>query len=171
MSCMKGFVSGEPQGPRVWRAGCCAAFLACCAALLCGGCGCRKGPPEVYTDRANDTAYIDSLIANSRQQREAAQARHETSILMTQCVQRVRATLPPDTGEEALVAALADDPAWQGLAAQAEAQDAAAARIYEEGLTAVRNRILEEKQALSDVQVGKAKAADKPRVGHANGRP
>ena len=140
-----------------------------------GGCGCRKQPeapplPEVYTNRANDKAYIESLLVNDREQRAAALLRYQTTLLMTQCVLRVQAVLPPDAGGDALEDALAADAEWQRLVAQAEEQDKAIARIYDSLKDTIQNRMLEEQQAMVDVENGKAVAADKPRVGRALGQ-
>lgn len=144
-------------------------FLLCCGLLFAGGCGCwkQKGEalPEVYTNRVNDTAYIDSILTNHFRQVAVGQARLQTAGLMTQCVLRVRAALPPDADEEALEAALEADDAWQKLVALAQKQDAESVKIYNEGVEGIRIRMLEEQQALRDVQAGKATAVDKPLVG------
>jgi len=124
-----------------------------------------KAPPlpEVYTNRANDLVYLDQLLDLRERQMEVGYAQMEIAQQMTQLVERVTAMYPQGIGEDALQSALAEDPAWQDLAAQEKAQTELAAQVWEESRDFIRNRMLQQMQAEKDVQDGKAKAVDKPR--------
>jgi len=131
---------------------------------MCSGCGgCKAKPlPEVYVNRANDTAYFEQLLKMHDQQKEMALVQVAISQQMTQHVEQVRATFPQDVDEGTLNAALAADSKWQELEAQAKAQADIAQQFWVECRDAIRDRMLEQNQAEQDVRRGKARAADKP---------
>jgi len=143
-----------------------AVFLMCGVLSMCGGCGCGKTKepplPEVYTDRANDAAYLESLLKMRERQIEVAEVEMEIAKQMTQHVERVKAAFPQGVGEDQLQAALAADAQWQELDAKAKAQAALSQKVWEECRESIRNRILEQMQAEQDVKDGKARSVDKP---------
>ena len=144
----------------------CAVFLMCGVLFVCGGCGCgkTKAPPlqGVYTNRANDTVYLEQLQEMRQRQIEVAEVEVAIARRMTQHVEQVKATLPQDAGEDKLQEALAADAAWQELEAKAKAQADLAQKVWEEGRDFIRDRMIEQGQAEKDVQAGKAKSLDKP---------
>jgi len=98
------------------------------AILVLAGCSKRAETvkqDEVYTNRANDKKYIDSLMTNRQQQVQEGHARLAVSQKMTQCVTRVRAALPADATTEALKTALAADSEWISLDDQSKKLEAA----------------------------------------------
>ena len=157
-----GFGLGCPRWLCVRAALRCAAFLVCCGLLF--ACGCKK-KERVYTSRANDEAYVASLMSNQALQMAAAKLRMETSAKMTQCVARVQAGLPEGAGAEALRAALAGDGEWLELEALAVRQDEESEQILSEAKKLVQSRMMEEQQAQLDVEAGRAEAADAPKKG------
>ena len=153
---------GCPRYVCGWGAWRCAAFLVCCGLLF--ACGCKK-KEKVYTDRANDEAYIELLQEQVKLQKGVAVLQMETALKMTQCVQRVQAELPKDADEGALNAALAADAEWLALEAQAKEQDEESQRLLSEGRKIIQLRMQDEQQARLDVKAGKAVAADQPKDG------
>lgn len=138
-------------------------IVVACVSLFLTGCGKRqesRAVEQVYTNRANDKAYIASLMTNRQQQVKEGHLRVEISRKMTQCVARVRATLPAEATEESLQKALADDAEWKALDAQAKEAEAAAAATLKQAEDLIRKRKQEELQANQAVAQGKAKALD-----------
>ena len=133
------------------------------ALLVLAGCGKPKETSklkEVYTNRANDKEYIASLMTNRQQQVQESRSRLAVSLKMTQCVTRVRATLPADTTDEALKKALTTDPEWTALDEQSKKLAAAANATMQQANQLIRQRMQEEGSAQQAVAEGKAKAID-----------
>ena len=133
------------------------------ALLVLAGCGKSKETSkmkEVYTNRANDKEYIASLMTNRQQQVQEGRSRVAVSLKMTQCVTRVRATLPADSTDEALKKALTADPEWTALEEQNKKLKAAADATMQQAHQLIRQRIQEEGRAQKDIAEGKAKAID-----------
>ena len=107
---------------------------------------------------------MEQLTEIRKRQMEVANVLVETMSKMSQHVEQVRATLPPDVDEEALMAALAKNAEWQALAAKAQEQRDLDKKILEEANTVIRARALEEAQAIKDVEAGKVRALDVPRA-------
>jgi len=145
-----------------WR--CAARVVVCGGLIICGVCGCKRKPPlpEVYLNRANDATYVEQLQEMRVRQIEVAEVQMAIARQMTQHVERVKAAFPQGVGEDTLNAALAEDPAWQELEAQAKAQADLAQQVWEACRDAIRARMLEQDRAEQDVQAGRAKAVDKP---------
>lgn len=115
--------------------------------------------PEAALNRAKDTNYIQRLTAMARVQATQSMALVKTQNMLTQCVLRVRATLPKDADAVALQAALEKDEAWAKLAAQEKQQQDEAARLRAEAVSTVRQRmqveaVVQKKQA--DLQAQKS---------------
>lgn len=133
------------------------------AILVLAGCGKRKEAvkqEEVYLNRANDKAYIASLMTNRQQQVQEGRSRLAVSLKMTQCVTRVRATLPADTTDEALKKALATDSEWTALCEQTQKLEASAKVTMQQAQNLIRQRMKDELHAQQAVAEGKAKALD-----------
>jgi len=133
------------------------------AFLVLAGCSKRQETvkqDEVYTNRANDKKYIDSLMTNRQQQVQEGHARWAVSQKMTQCVTRVRATLPADATTETLKNALAADAEWTSLDDQSKKLEAAAKITLQQAQSLIRQRMQEELRAQQAVAEGKAKAID-----------
>ena len=133
------------------------------AILVLAGCSKRKETPqqeEVYTSRANDKGYIASLMTNGQQQAQEGRARLAVSMKMTQCVTRVRATLPADVTGEALKKALMTDPEWTALDEQSQKLAAAANATKLQGHQLIRQGMQKELRAQQAIAQGKAKAID-----------
>jgi Ca2+/Na+ antiporter len=150
------------------------AFLVCVAVVLVFS-GCKKQEeektqpaekkpapvlPSVYADRVNDKAYIDSLMANRKQQAKEARERLSLSLKMTQCVTRVRGTLPPEATGEAVQKALVADPAWKDLESQIKKAEAVAAETLKQAQELVRKRMKDELRDNQAISKGEAKAID-----------
>ena len=133
------------------------------AILVLAGCSKRTETvkqDEVYTNRANDKKYIDSLMTNRQQQVQEGYARLAVSQKMTQCVTRVRAALPADATTEALKKALAADSEWISLDDQSKKLEAASKITLQQAQNLIRHRMQEELRAQQAVAEGKAKAID-----------
>ena len=131
--------------------------------VFLAGCGKRQESQaleQVYVNRANDKAYIASLMTNRQQQVKEGHLRVALSLKMTQCVTRVRATLPAEATAESLKKALSDDAEWKALDDQAKKADAAAAATLQQAQDLIRKRMQEEQRANQAVATGKAKALD-----------
>lgn len=118
--------------------------------------------PEAALNRAKDTNYIQRLTAMARVQATQSMALVKTQNMLTQCVLRVRATLPKNADAAALQAALEKDEAWVKLAAQEKQQRDEAARLQAEAISTVRQRmqaeaVMQKKQA--DLQAQKSPRA------------
>ena len=135
-----------------------AALLVCCGLLF--SCGCKR-KAKVYSNRANDAAYLDLLNGQAQQQRGVAVLQAEAVLKMTQCVQRVQAALPQDAGEDALRDALAADAEWLALGEHAKELNEEQDRILSESKKMIQLRMLDEQQARLDVEAGKAVAVDR----------
>ena len=169
MGCLSGLVIDCP--PDVWRrtGWCFAALLLCCGLLLSSGCGCGKeheapppSLPEVYTNRANDQAWFDTVTNRFQESQALANVLVGISKQMSQHVDRVRGTLPEGAGEAALQAALAADAQWKDLEARAAAQREKMRKDWEANGAMVRDRMIADQQKQKDVVAGKAKSLDKP---------
>lgn len=142
---------------------CGSGLLIMCAILVLAGCSKRKETPqqeEVYSNRAHDKGYMASLLTNRQQQAQEGYARLAVSMKMTQCVTRVRATLPADTTAEALKKALTADPEWISLDEQSKKLSAAATATLQQAHQLIRQRMQEEMRAQKAIAQGKAKAID-----------
>lgn len=118
--------------------------------------------PEAALNRAKDTNYIQRLAAMAREQSRQSMDVVKTQNMLTQCVLRVRATLPKNADAAALQAALEKDEAWVKLAAQEKQQRDEAARLQAEAISTVRQRMqaeaaMQKKQA--DLQAQKSPRA------------
>lgn len=115
---------------------------------------------EVYTNRANDKGYITSLMTNRQQQAQDNRSLFALSQKMTQCVTRVKATLPVEATDETLKKALLADSEWAALDAQFKKLEAGAKATKQQAENLVRMRMQEEARAQKAVSEGKAKAID-----------
>ncbi len=115
---------------------------------------------EVYSNRANDKGYIASLMTNRQQQAQDNRSLFALSLKMTQCVTRVKATLPAEATDEALTKALAADSEWGALDEQFKKLDAGAKATKQQAENLIRMRMQEEARAHQAVSEGKAKAID-----------
>lgn len=132
---------------------------------LLGVSGCKKRQEavkleEVYTNRANDKGYIASLMTNRQQQVQEGRLLVAVSLKMTQCVTRVRATLPEGAPDEALRKALAADSEWTTLDEQAKQLKVAAEATLQQAKDMMVRRMREEARAQQAVADGKARAID-----------
>jgi len=131
--------------------------------FMLAGCGQRQEAvklEEVYSNRANDKGYISSLMTNRQQQVKDSQSLFDVSLKMTQCVTRVKATLPGDAAGEALTKALAADPEWTSLEEQAKKLKGDADATLQQAKNMVVKRMQEEMRAHQAVAAGKARAID-----------
>jgi hypothetical protein len=142
-------------------------FLILVSVLLFPGCKKQeeKKPdtpvlPAVYPDRSQDKDYIAALMANRKQQTHQAKERLNLSIQMTQCVSRVRATLPSDVSGEALQKALEADQAWKTLDIQIKQAEAASKETLKQAEALVRQRMQQEMRDNQAIEQGKAKAIE-----------
>jgi hypothetical protein len=115
---------------------------------------------EVYSNRANDKGYIASLITNRQQQAQDSRSLFALSLKMTQCVSRVKATLPADATNETFTKALAADSEWGALDEQFKSCEASAKVTRQQAENLIRLRMQEETRAHQAVSEGKAKAID-----------
>lgn len=115
---------------------------------------------EVYTNRANDKVYIASLMTNRQQQAQDSRTLFALSLKMTQCVTRVKATLPAEATNEALTKALAADSEWGALDEQFKKREAGAKATKQQAENLIRMRMQEETRAHQAVSEGKARAID-----------
>jgi hypothetical protein len=122
--------------------------------------------PAVHADRSQDKDYIASLMANRKQQTQEAKERLSLSMKMTQCVARVRATLPSEAPAETLQKALEADSAWKTLDAQIQQAEAASKETLKQAEALVRQRMQQELRDNQAIEQGKAKAIEtsKPTV-------
>jgi hypothetical protein len=122
--------------------------------------------PAVHADRSQDKDYIAALMANRQQQTKEARERLALSIKMTQCVARVRATLPPDAPAETLQKALEADQDWKALDTQIRQAEATSKETLRQAEALVRKRMQDELRDNQAIQQGKAKAIEtaKPTV-------
>lgn len=142
---------------------CGSGLLITCAILVLAGCSKRKETPqqeEVYANRANDKGYMASLLTNRQQQVQESHSRLAISMKMTQCVTRVRATLPADTTDEALKKALTTDAEWIALDEQSKKLTVVATVTMQQAHQLIRQRMQEEMRAQQAIAQGKAKAID-----------
>jgi hypothetical protein len=116
--------------------------------------------PTVYSDRANDKAYISSLKANHEQQAQVARERFNLSLKMTQCVTRVRGALPSEATAEVVQKALEADPTWQELDSQIKRAEAASKETLKQAQEMVRKRMKDEMRDNEALSKGAAKALD-----------
>jgi hypothetical protein len=115
---------------------------------------------EVYTNRANEKGYIASLMTNRQQQVQDSRSLLALSLKMTQCVTRVKATLPAEATDEALTKALTADSEWVALDDQFKKREAGAKATMQQAENLVRMRMQEEMRAHQAVSEGKARAID-----------
>jgi len=115
---------------------------------------------NVYTNRANDVAYLKALDQNRYQQIKEAESIRSAVAAMTAYRNQVKSTFPAVSNEVALTALLEKDPTWLKLKAdcdvarETETQTRLAAREM------VRQAMLKESQARAAVADGKARALD-----------
>jgi len=130
--------------------------------LMACGCGKKVAPrmENVYTNRANDAVYMKMLTQRSREQAQQSSDYFQTRRQMTQCVERVRGTLPAGTDDKALQVSLAADPEWQTLIAQEKRQRAQSEQLLADAKEMIRRRMLDEEQASRAVKEGKALSVD-----------
>lgn len=117
--------------------------------------------PTVYADRAHDKTYIASLAANREQQAKDARTSIALSLQMTQCVTRVRATLPPEATAETVQKALESDQMWKELDSRLKQAEAASAETLKKAQELVRKRMQDEMRDHKAIEQGKAKALDR----------
>lgn len=127
--------------------------------------GCSKPKETVkmeegYLNRANDKGYIASLTTNRQQQALDSRALFDVSLKMTQCVTRVKATLPADATNEALTKALAVDPEWTMLDEQSKKLKLVADATLQQAKKMIVQRLQEEGRVKKAVADGKARALD-----------
>lgn len=115
---------------------------------------------EVYTNRANDKGYITSLMTNRQQQAQDNRSLFALSLKMTQCVTRVKATLPAEATDETFKKALLADAEWTALDAQFNKLEAGAKATKQQAVNLVRMRMQEEARAHQAVAEGKARSID-----------
>ncbi len=113
---------------------------------------------EVYTNRANDNGYIASLMTNRQHQAQDSRALFALSLKMTQCVTRVKATLPANAADESLTKALTADAEWGALDEQYKKLKAASNVTMQQAQNLIRQRMQEEVRANQAVAEGKARA-------------
>ena len=140
--------------------------------LVSTGCKKRVKPPaevpvvqeSVYTNRANNAAYIESLQQNRRKQ--VAKGLELTSAIaeMNAYKARVKATLATGADEAALELALAKDEAWLKLKTRGEKAQIEIQQTLEEARERVRQGMVEESRAIKAVSDGKAKALDQEKT-------
>jgi len=118
--------------------------------------------PAVQADRSQDKDYRASLMANRKQQTQEAKERLSLSMKMTQCVERVRATLPSEASAETLQKALEADPAWQDLDKQAKQAEAVSKETLKQAEALIRQRMQQELRDNQAIEQGKAKAIVTP---------
>lgn len=130
--------------------------------LMACGCGKKDAPrmENVYTNRANDAVYMETLIKRSREQAKQSSEYFQTRRQMTQCVARVRGTLPVGTDDKALQVSLAADPEWQTLIAQEKRQREQSEQLLADAKEMIRRRMLDEERASRAVKEGKALPVD-----------
>jgi hypothetical protein len=114
--------------------------------------------PSVHADRAQDKDYIAALMANRKQQTQDAREMLSLSRKMTQCVVRVRATLPSEASGETLQKALEADPAWQDLDKQIKQAEVTSKETLKQAEALVRQRMQQELRDNQAIEQGKAKA-------------
>jgi hypothetical protein len=141
--------------------------------LLSLGCKKRARPQKeapaalesVYTNRADDAAYMASLDQNRRMQVAKAKGIREAMAEMNAYRERVKASLPAGSDEAVLLAALAKDEAWLKLKAKCEAVAEAGRKEEQQTVAAarelVRQRMIKEAKDQAAVAEGKAKPIDK----------
>lgn len=117
---------------------------------------------EVYTNRAHDKGYIATLMTNRQQQVKDSRLLFAVSQKMTQCVTRVKATLPADTTDEAFKRALTNDSEWIALDDQYKKLAADAKVTMQQAENLIRVRMQQEMLANQAVTKGKARAIDGP---------
>jgi hypothetical protein len=132
-------------------------------------CGCKKKEevkkpdpvlPTVYADRANDKDYMASLKASREQQVKEARERVSLSLKMTQCVTRVRGSLPPEATAEAVQKALEADQGWKDLDSQIKKLEEASAETLKQARALIRKRMQDELRDNQAISKGEAKAID-----------
>ena len=120
---------------------------------------------NVYTNRADDAAYLESLDQNRRVQIVKAKGIRAATDEMKAYKVRIKATLPAGSDEAALLAALAKDEAWLKLKAKCESAVAAGQKEEQQTVAAarelVRQRMIKEAKDQAAVAEGKAKPIDK----------
>jgi len=114
--------------------------------------------PSVHADRAQDKDYIATLMANRKQQTQEAREMLNLSRKMTQCVVRVRSTLPSEAPAEKLQKALEADLTWQDLDKQIKQAEAASKETLKQAEALVRQRMQQELRDNQAIEQGKAKA-------------
>ena len=141
--------------------------------LFLAGCKKRARPQKeapvvlesVYTNRANDAVYIESLDQNRRVQIAKAKGIRAAMDEMNAYRERVKVALPAGSDEAALSAALAKDETWLKLKAKCEFVAAAGQKEEQQTVAAarelVRQRMIKEAKDQAAVAEGKAKPIDK----------
>jgi hypothetical protein len=154
---LAGFESGLRQG--VWL------FLV--TALFFAGCKKQeeKKPdapvlPAVHADRSQDKAYRSALMESREQQARQARELLALSLKMTQCVTRVRATLPPEATADALQKALQSDQEWATLDTQLKQAEATVKETRKQAEALVRQRMQQELRDNKAIEEGKATALE-----------
>jgi hypothetical protein len=134
--------------------------------LVLAGCKKQEEPkkpdtpelPAVHADRSQDKDYIAALMANRKQQTQEAREMLSLSRKMTQCVVRVRATLPSEAPAEKLQKALEADLAWQDLDKQIKQVEATSKETLKQAEALVRQRMQQELRDNQAIEQDKAKA-------------
>jgi hypothetical protein len=99
-------------------------------------------------------------MTNRQQQVQDSRSLLALSLKMTQCVTRVKATLPAEATDEALTKALTADSEWVALDDQFKKREAGAKATMQQAENLVRMRMQEEMRAHQAVSEGKARAID-----------
>lgn len=159
----------RPEGARrpvLWLA------LSILFVAVLGDTGCKRkasepsvpeepGLPVVYTNRMDDASYVGALMTNRAAQKQFAGERGRVLEKMAPFIEKARAALPADAPDNEVRAYLDNlkDPEWDALVAENKRLVGALDQTLEDARAVVRRRIQAERQALQDVEEGKAVAA------------
>lgn len=140
--------------------------------LFSDGCKRREQPAvqapaavqSVYTNRNNNTVYVDSLKQNFKTQLSKAAVRREAAEQAAAYKEKIKATLAAGADEAALERALAADKAWLNLKAALEQAEKEEELTVDAAREKVRQAKLEEIRARKAVAAGQATAVDQAKV-------
>ena len=140
--------------------------------LFVAGCKKRVTPQHavpavqenVYTNRINNAAYIESLKQNRLTQMTNATALRAAVSQRDAYKERVKAALPPGSDEAALEKALAKDDTWLKLKGQSDQAQSNDLKTVAEAREKIRQALMEEARAQKAVAEGKAKAIDQAKT-------